>query len=107
MLKDSKNQRFFNIQDHFDLKFLRVNPEASESDWWNPTGEFREGEATSSMHFKIHSSFCNNVGVNYTPDGNYSTFRDGVMTAYEITLGFGETEPVFATDYDGSTSIGF
>ena len=47
---------------------------------------------------------CN---VNYTPDGNYSTFRDGVMTAYEITLGFGETEPVFATDYDGSTSIGF
>jgi len=47
---------------------------------------------------------CN---VNYTPDGNYSTFRDGVMTAYEITLGFGELEPVFSTDYDASTSIGY
>jgi len=47
---------------------------------------------------------CN---VNYTPDGNYSTFRDGVMTAYELTLGFGELEPVFATDYDGSNSIGY
>ena len=47
--------------------------------------------------------------VNYTPDGNYSTFRDGVMTAYELTMSFGELEPVFANDYadDGDSTIGY
>ena len=104
MLKDSKNQRFFNIPDHFDLKFLRVNPEASESDWWNPTGQFREGEATSSMHFKIHSSFCNNVGVNYTPDGQYTSFKrisDGKqiqVPAIALSLQFIETRLVSQQD---------
>ena len=75
MLEQSKNQRFFEIPDHFDLKFMRVNPNANESNWWNPTQDFNEGEATSTMHFKIHSSFCNNVGVNYTPDGQYTSFK--------------------------------
>ena len=104
MLEESKNQRFFNIPDHFDLKFLRVNPEASESDWWNPTGQFREGEATSSMHFKIHSSFCNNVGVNYTPDGQYSSFKrisDGKqiqVPAIALSLQFIETRLVSQQD---------
>ena len=54
---------------------MRVNPNANDSNWWNPSGEYREGEATSSMHFKIHSSFCNNIGVNYTPDGQYTSFK--------------------------------
>ena len=47
--------------------------------------------------------------VNYTPDGNYSTFRDGVMTAYELTMSFGELEPIFANDYadDGDSTIGY
>lgn len=47
--------------------------------------------------------------VNYTPDGNYSTFRDGVMTAYELTMNFGELEPIFANDYadDGESTIGY
>ena len=31
--------------------------------------------------------------VQYTPDGNYATFEDGVMTAYEITLSLQELEP--------------
>ena len=31
-----------------------------------------------------------NCGVQYTPDGNYATFEDGVMTAYQLTLSFQE-----------------
>ena len=42
--------------------------------------------------------------VDYTPDGNYATFEDGVMTAYNITCGFGELEPIFANDYDEDAS---
>ena len=45
--------------------------------------------------------------VDYTPDGNYATFDDGVMTAYNITLGFGELEPIFANDYEGIDGIGY
>ena len=47
--------------------------------------------------------------VNYTPDGNYFTFRDGEITAYKLTMGFGELEPIFANDYadDGDSSIGY
>lgn len=41
-----------------------------------------------------------NCAVNYTPEGNYSTFTDGTMTMYEMTLSFGELSPIFSEDYD-------
>ena len=40
--------------------------------------------------------------VDYTPDGNYSTYRDGFMTSYTISLTMKELEPVFYEDYDDS-----
>ena len=46
--------------------------------------------------------------VDYTPDGNYATFEDGVMTSYNITCGFNELEPIFENDYKpGFDSIGY
>ncbi len=56
---------------------------------------------------KFKECALQSFNVNYTPDGNYSTYRDGVMTAYELTFSFGELEPIFSTDYDGDTSIGY
>ena len=38
--------------------------------------------------------------VDYTPDGNYSTLKDGFMTSYTISMSFKELEPVFYEDYD-------
>jgi hypothetical protein len=38
--------------------------------------------------------------VDYTPDGNYSTYRDGFMTSYTISMTMKELEPVFYEDYD-------
>ena len=48
-------------------------------------------------------------GVNYTPNGNYATYSDGIPVAYEISMTFTELEPVFNDDYpnDNDTSIGF
>ena len=45
----------------------------------------------------------------YTPDGNYATFEDGVMTSYQITMNFTELEPVYSDDYDeiGTDQLGF
>ena len=48
------------------------------------------------------------VALEYTPDGNYATYEDGVMTAYNMTLTFNELEPVFSNDYDDTyNDIGY
>ena len=38
--------------------------------------------------------------TDYTPNGNYSTFRDGTMTQYKIQMSFTELDPIFNDDYD-------
>ena len=47
--------------------------------------------------------------VDYTPDGNYSTLKDGFMTSYTISMSLKELEPVFYEDYEEFpvTEIGF
>ena len=39
--------------------------------------------------------------VNYSPDGQYMTYSDGGMTAYELSMTFAELDPVLANDYEG------
>ena len=46
-----------------------------------------------------------NFGVNYTPNGNYSTYEDGVMTAYQMTMTYRELNPIYNDDYGNSGSI--
>ena len=50
-------------------------------------------------------------GVNYTPNGNYSTYEDGVMTAYQMSMTYRELNPIYNDVYgnDGSlpAEIGF
>ncbi len=47
--------------------------------------------------------------VNYTPNNNYSTYKDGSMQSYQITMTFTELEPVFNDQYpsDGDASVGY
>lgn len=42
--------------------------------------------------------------VNYSPDGQYMTYSDGGMTAYELSMTFAELDPVLANDYEGVDS---
>ena len=37
--------------------------------------------------------------INYTPENSYSTYEDGVMTAYSMSLSFSELEPIYNDDY--------
>ena len=39
--------------------------------------------------------------VNYSPDGSYMTYKDGGMTAYDLSMTFAELDPVLANDYEG------
>ena len=50
--------------------------------------------------------------MNYTPDGNYQTYENSSMVAYEMTLNFAELEPIYHDDYsklddNEDLSIGF
>ena len=42
--------------------------------------------------------------VDYTPDGTYMTFNDEAktMTSYQLSLRFGELEPIYSSNYTGS-----
>ena len=44
--------------------------------------------------------------VGYTPNGQYSTYEDGVMTAYNITMNFQELNPIYNDDYGDVPSQG-
>ena len=46
-----------------------------------------------------------NFGVNYTPNGNYSTYEDGVMTAYQMTMTYRELNPIYNDDYGNSGAL--
>ena len=48
---------------------------------------------------KFKECALNGFTVNYTPNGNYSTYEDGVMTAYQMTMGFQELTPIYNDDY--------
>lgn len=62
----------------------------------------RVGGSSQSNPFIGKKKECalTNVSVDYTPNGTYSTYDDGVMTAYKMTLTFKELEAVYNDDYD-------
>lgn len=59
---------------------------------------------------RIKVAALRDISVNYTPDGNYMTYQDGSMTQYDISLSFGEIDPIYENDYlieDGVSGTGF
>ena len=56
---------------------------------------------------KMKECAMTNFGVDYTPQQNYSTLKDGFMTAYRITMQLKELEPVFNDDYRNDEDSGF
>ena len=74
---------------------------------WKLTYKHKTGDHKYLNRFKECAML--NCGIQYTPDGNYATFEDGVMTAYQMTLSFQELDPVYSDDYTDipNTEIGF
>ncbi len=57
---------------------------------------------------KIKECALLSVGVNYTPNNNYATFKNGAPVAVELSLSFKELDPVFNDEYgDGDGDVGF
>jgi len=61
---------------------------------------------------KIKECALTGFSINYTPDGNYQTYENSSMVAYEMRMSFQELEPIYHDDYtsldeDADESIGF
>ena len=57
---------------------------------------------------KIKECALLSVGVNYTPNNNYATFKNGAPVAVELSLSFKELDPVFNDEYGpGDGDVGF
>ncbi len=70
-------------------------------------GYFHRGRPHRALN-KFKECALQSVALEYTPDGNYATYPDGVMTAYNMTMTFNELEPIFSNDYDpGYGEIGY
>ena len=58
---------------------------------------------------KFKPCACTSFTVNYTPDGSYMTYRgEPSMTSYQISMSFGEIEPIYSDEYDDNEqNMGF
>ena len=59
---------------------------------------------------KFKECALQSLGVDYAPNGQYSTYQDGVMTAYQMTMTYTELNPIYNDDYgsdDFPAEIGF
>jgi len=82
-VKRSKGDLFLKSPNIFDIQYYNKNEEHRYIN-------------------KIKTCALQNCVVNYTPAGNYATYEDGAMTQYDMTLTFGEIEPLFDDDYGQS-----
>jgi len=95
-VKKSSSKLFLETPNIFQLEYI-YNSDGSNGGQQHPyLNKFKMMAMTS-------------FNVNYTPDGTYMTYgRDGSLTAYDISMAFGELEPIYADDYDDQfTDMGF
>ena len=93
-VKRSKSQLFLKSPNTYKLEYLTA------------------GGRDHSFLPKIKECALTGCNINYTPDGNYQTYEDSSMVAYEMTLNFNELEPIYHDDYskldqNEDISIGF
>ena len=73
--------------------------------------EYKNGNKTHKALNRFKECALKTCSLQYTPDGNYATFEDGIMTKYSMSLAFTELEPVFNSDYSengiGLNEIGY
>ena len=88
--KREKSNLFLKTPNVFKLKYI-----------------FKNGDQHPFLN-KIKMCALRSFDVEYTPDGSYMTYDDGSMTSYQVTMNFGELNPIYAEDFDNDTNdMGF
>lgn len=96
-IKRSENQLFLKSPNVFRIQYIKGG---------SNTEEIGEDDNHDGLN-RIKTCALLNCSVDYTPEGNYSTYTDGSMTMYKVTLSFGELNPLYAEDYASAGPIGF
>lgn len=94
-LGETLNQsRYFEVPDKYRIKFVRMSPNVGSSTIRNP-----------ELMFKVNDSVCTGMSVNYTPDGQYTSFKDveGLdghihVPVIQIDMSFTETKVISQAD---------
>ena len=93
----ASNDRFFNIPDRYQLRFVRFGKEDGNEEFKNLNDNRRD------LMFKIYPSVCTGIQVNYTPDNQYVALKrpseEGMdVPAVVMTCSFAETRLLTAED---------
>ena len=75
---NNASSRFFEIPDKFDIKFVRLDPLSGTLN------------SSADLHYKIHTSVCTGIDVNYTPDGQYNAIGGRNI----VSTGVGDNRPL-------------
>lgn len=79
--KKTKGKLFLKFPDIFKLEYVY------------------QGSGQHPFMHKFKPCALTNLSVDYTPDGSYMTYKDvPSMTAYNLSLSFGEIEPIYEND---------
>lgn len=86
--------RFFEVPDKYDIKFVRLNPISGTI-----------SSESADLHYKVHTSVCTGIDVNYTPDGQYNAMKNATLGVVKgrplqvpaVTLNCRFTETQFVT----------
>ena len=62
----ASTDRYFEIPDRYQLRFVRFSEHLTEID----------DRERRDLHFKIYPSVCTGINVNYTPDNQYTSFKN-------------------------------
>ena len=97
--------RFFKqgmaVQESTGSGMFLVSPNVFHVQFYNDKG------AEHPFIGKLKKAACTGFTVNYVPDGTYMTLPDSSMTAYEIGISLMELEPIYESDYDEASTVGF
>ena len=93
-VKKASGELFLTAPNVFKIKYIKGVDSVSENDDHDSINKLK---------------YCAllDAKVNYTPEGNYSTYTDGTMSMYELSLSFGEINPIYAEDYNDAHPIGY
>ena len=85
----TKGDIFLNVPYVWQLKYIKGGTDDVDSGTQHPYLN------------KIKPCALKSFNVNYMPDGSYMTYRDGgSMTSYDVSMEFGELEPIYNQDID-------
>lgn len=87
--------RFFEIPDHYDLDFVRIDPDSVESS--------SAAQGSQKLHYKMSSCVCSGISINYTPDNQYTSFKNvvgGMIQVPAIILNLQFTEVKLLNQFD-------